>query len=311
MISRIEFSKLSGSGNDFVCIDNCDGRFDELMDCPDRLAHFARAVCHRGTGVGADGIVFASQPEIEGVADVAARFLEADGTETALCGNGTACFIRWVSHQGIIGGGEAKILTPAGVVRGEVLDDRYIRVCIPVPEDIHTDVTIDVDGSPVTFDYAVTGVEHAVVYVDDIRQADVAHLGPALRYHPSFAQPKGVNANFVQVLGDGELAIRTYEYGVEAETLACGTGSAAAAILAARRFDWSSEFLSGLQPVRVHAPSGDTLRVYFKTDDGGIIDPCLETIVRCAYTGVLSDDLAAAAQALPPESPGDKCFGPA
>ena len=87
MDKAIEFCKLSGSGNDFVCIDNRDGRFDDILDCPARAAQFARTLCRRGPGLGADGIVFACRPEIEGVADVAAKFLEPDGTEASLCGN--------------------------------------------------------------------------------------------------------------------------------------------------------------------------------------------------------------------------------
>ena len=241
---------------------------------------------------GADGIVFACRPEIEGVADIGARFLEADGSEAALCGNGTACFIRWSTAQGMHKG-EVKILTPAGVVRGQELDDEYVRVCIPLPEDERSNLEIEVDGSVLECDYVVTGVEHLVTYVDDIRRTPVDRLGPALRHHKYFPQPQGVNVNFAQVLGEGELALRTWEYGVEGETLACGTGSAAAALLAAKRFDWPREYTCGDKPVLVHAPSGDVLRVYFATDSSGAVtDPCLETIVRCIFTGTLCPDLA-------------------
>ncbi|MCD6365280.1 MAG: diaminopimelate epimerase [Planctomycetes bacterium] len=296
MISTIEFSKLSGSGNDFICIDNRDGLFDEILDSVPAGAHFARTLCKRGLGVGADGIVFAQKPEIEGVAHIAAKFLEIDGSETFLCGNGTACFTQWACDQGIIGDGEANILTPAGVVRARVLDNGYTRVCIPVPKDMRTDLELEVGSVKLKCDYVVTGIEHVVVYVDDLAAVEVDRLGPALRHHDHFVQPRGVNANFVEVLGEGEIAIRTYEYGVEAETLACGTGSTAAAIMSARRFNWSSDYTTCEKPILIHAPSGDILRVYFDTTaDGTVIDPCLETVVRHSYEGILSKNLTALA----------------
>ncbi|MDP7637487.1 MAG: diaminopimelate epimerase [Phycisphaerae bacterium] len=288
----IEFCKLSGSGNDFVCIDNRSGQFDDILSSPSRAGQFARTICHRALGLGADGIVFACEPEIEGVADIAARFLEPDGTEANLCGNGTACFIRWATRQDMMDDEEVKILTPAGVVLGEPLDDGHVRVCIPMPEDVQTGLELDVDGRLIPCDFAVTGIEHVVTYVDDIDLAEVGRLGAAIRHHKRFPQPHGVNANFVQVLGEGEIALRTYEYGVEAETLACGTGSAAAAILTAKRFGWSGDYALGKKAVLVHARSGDILRVYFTIDgEGRVTDPCLDTIVRCAYSGEMCGDL--------------------
>ncbi len=295
MTQPITFSKLSGSGNDFICIDNRDGRYDAMLADTEWISHFSRTLCRRGLGVGADGIVFAlaCDAHTDGFADIAARFLEADGTETYLCGNGTACFVRWAVSKGIVGLGEARILTSAGVVRGRMLEeDDYVRVCIPLPEDQRTDIELDVGGRKLTCDYIVTGIEHVVTYVDDLSAVDVAHLGPLLRNHAYFPQPRGANANFVQVLDTGEIAIRTYEYGVEAETLACGTGSAAAAILSAYRFGWVDEYCTGERPIRIHAPSGDVLRVLFETDaDGHINDLCLDTCVRCTYAGEVCPDL--------------------
>ena len=296
MDNEVQFSKLSGSGNDFLCMDNRDRRFDEILVSQERLAHFTRTLCRRGLGVGADGVVFAGEPEIEGVADIAAKFLEMDGTESTLCGNGTACLVRWAVGQGIVDDGEVRVLTAAGVVLGQNLDDGYTRVCIPLPEDKQTDMKVQVDGGLVECDYIVTGCEHLVVYVDDVDTAPVARLGPLLRRHECFAQPRGVNVNFVQVLGEGELAIRTYEYGVESETLACGTGSASAAILAARRFGWGREYTSNDKPVRLRTRSGDVLRVYVGIDQSDTVtDLCLETLVRCSYNATLCPDLAALA----------------
>ena len=296
----IEFAKLSGSGNDFICIDNRDGRFDALLDgstasgsppSGESAGQFARTLCRRGMGVGADGLIFAVQPEVDGVADIAARFFEPDGSEVELCGNGTGCFVYWVIVNGWAGPGEIRILTPAGVVRGHRRDDGYIRVCVPSPEGVRRDLPVAVEGRPWRCDYVVTGVPHAIVYVDDVEATDVNHWGRALRRHPDFG-PRGANVNFVQVLGEGHIAVRTYEFGVEDETLACGTGSASAAILAATRFGWAEKYLRGDEPVEVLVRSGDTLRVWFTAkSDGAVADVCLETIVRWTYTGTLGGDL--------------------
>ena len=299
MTEPIEFAKLSGSGNDFICIDSRDGRFDELIDSPRRVGHFARALCHRSLGVGGDGLIFACDSEVGGLADVAARFFEPDGSETELCGNGTGCFVHWVIASGFVDDREIKVLTPAGVVLGRHTDGRFVRVCIPLPQDMHTDLDLSADGRPWRCDYVVCGVPHLIAYVDDVDAVDMPHLGPILRYHERF-QPRGVNANFVQVLAPGEIAVRTWEFGVEGETQACGTGSASAAILAAIRFGWPRRFLNNQDPVLVHARSGDTLWVYFhRQDDGSIDDVCLETIVRRIYAGVLHPDLAREALTAP------------
>ncbi|MFW6065484.1 MAG: diaminopimelate epimerase [Planctomycetota bacterium] len=298
MKETIEFAKLSGSGNDFICIDNRDGSFDQIISSSDVSGHFTREMCHRGTGVGADGLIFASRPELEGVAEIEARFFEADGSETDLCGNGVGCFVHWVTAANMVTPGETKILTPAGIVRGQDSDGDYVRVCIPSPTDMRWDLELSAAGAQLGCDFVITGIPHVVTYVDDIRKADVQRLGPALRHHEQFA-PRGANANFVQVLEPGRLALRTFEFGVEDETLACGTGSAAAAILTALRHHWDDEYLRGEKPVLIHTRGGDTLRVYFQAhEDGSVSDVCLETVVRFVYVGRVHPDLAARACAI-------------
>lgn len=295
MPDTIEFAKLSGSGNEFLCIDNRAGQFDEILNSPKRVGHMGRTLCSRSKGVGADGVIFACEPDIEGVSDIAARFFEADGSEAELCGNGTACFVHWVNSNGWVGEGETRVLSQAGIVRGASSDGDYVRVCIPDPRDLRFDVELTVKGSKQKCDFAVTGVPHVIVYVDDVNAVDIEHLGPALRHHPEF-QPRGANANFVQVLSVGELSIRTWEFGVEGETLGCGTGSAAAGILAALHFDWPLEFLTGERSVLLHARSGDVLRVSFVKQENGIVtDVCLETVVRFCCYGRIHPDLAAIA----------------
>ena len=293
MVDSIKFAKLSGSGNDFVCVDNLDGQYDELLGDRQRIGHFARSLCHRGVGVGADGIIFACKSEIEGVADIAARFFEADGSEAALCGNGTGCFVHWAADRGWIGQGETKILTPAGIVIGSNSDGQYVRVCIPMPEDIRRDFDLRTEDWLWRCDYAVTGVPHVITYVDDVNSVEVTHWGPAIRHHPDFGRR---GANFVQLVGEGQIALRTYEFGVEAETLACGTGSAASAILASMHFGWPKQYMTGELPVRVRARSGDVLKVYFTDRGNGVVDDvCLETVVRFLCRGTVHPDLKAVA----------------
>jgi diaminopimelate epimerase len=318
MNESIEFVKLSGSGNDFACIDNRSGRFDSMLGHPRRIGQFARTVCRHGLGVGADGVIFACRVEDGIDADIAARFLEADGSEAELCGNGTAVFIQWVTESqwfdpagrpatvpptppmpgpvnGTNLGPELRVLTQAGVVRGRPVGDQYVRVCIPLPHDLRTAQQITIARRPWEYDYVVTGVPHAVTYVPDLAHLDVAKWGHAFRHHEHFA-PRGVNANFVQVLGEGQLAIRTFEFGVEAETLACGTGCAAAAILSTLRFRWPAAYREGDQPVQLRTRSGDVLRVYLKLqDDHTVTDLCLDTIVRFAFRGTLHPQLIAEA----------------
>ena len=293
--NAIQFAKLSGSGNDFICIDNRDGRYDEIIDDVDRVGHFARMMCSRGMGIGADGVIFACEPDIEGVSDIAARFYEADGSQAELCGNGTGCFVHWVQTNDWVPRCRTKILTPAGVVRGSNGDGRYVRVCIPDPQDIRFDLATRVDGQAYSCDYVVSGVPHLIIHVDDAENIDIEHLGPAFRHHDDF-KPRGVNANFVEVLEQGRLAVRTWEFGVEGETLACGTGSASAAILATLRFGWPVPDPDGDEPVLIRTRSGDEMRIFFRlTEDRRATDVCLETIVRFLCKGQVHPDLAAIA----------------
>jgi diaminopimelate epimerase len=297
----IPFAKLSGAGNDHVCLDGRDGRYDALLASPERVGHFARTLCHRGLGIGADGVIFALRPGREGQGDLGARFFEPDGTEAELCGNGTACFVRWVMENRWVRGEVVRIVTPAGIVRGRRSDGDYVRVCIPEPRDIQTDVEVVAAGQPCRCDVAITGVPHAVLYMDDIQRVDMGRLAPAIRHHERF-QPRGMNVNFVQVLGEGHLAVRTFEFGVEGETLACGTGSATAALLAGVRHKWPADYFNMTRPVLVDVRSGDTLRVYLQHDaEGRARHVCLETVVRFLYRGTLHPQMAARALGLEAE----------
>ncbi len=293
--AEINFTKLTAAGNDFVCIDNCGGGFDPLLASPG-LPSFVRAVCRRGLGVGCDGLIFAGPLGNGAGVDICARFFEPDGTETELCGNGTACFTYWAITSGLVSKREVKILTAAGTATGKLNDDEPGRVCVcvPEPQDMQAGLELEIKGEPWWLDYIVTGVPHAVAYVENLEQLDVSHWGPGIRRHPHF-QPRGVNANFVQILDVGRLAVRTFEYGVEAETLACGTGSAAAAILSCLRYGWPEPYRSHEKPVEVMVRGGEVLKVWFCGAPGSptVTDVCLETRVRAMYDGRLRAEFIA------------------
>ncbi len=289
----VKFSKLSSAGNDFICLDNTDHSFTPLLDDQHSLAQFAAFLCRRGIAVGADGVILACSVEKGNDDTVVARFIEPDGSEAKLCGNGTACFTYWTISEKMVTGPDVQIITRAGVAYGRVEDDNHcnVRVCVPNPKNLQYDVIIDVNGQSLRLDTVDTGVPHAVVQVENVDEVDVARLGPMIRYHEQF-KPKGMNVNFVQVLEPGRIAVRTYEFGVEAETLACGTGSAAAAIITCRREGWNQGVCTVDKPVNVLTRSGETLKIYFNHCDGGpITDVCLETRVRPVYDATLRREL--------------------
>jgi diaminopimelate epimerase len=260
----------------------------------DRLSAVVRRLCRRGLGVGADGVLFAEAPQPGNGADVRARFMEPDGTEAELCGNGTACFVYWALREGLISGSEVTVATGAGHARAQLhpeYPDR-VRVCIPDPGEIRLNRELDVKGETWPLHSLVNGVPHAVAFVEDLETLDVQHWGPGIRWHSEFA-PRGINANFAQVLSEGHLAVRTYEFGVEGETLACGTGAAAAAIVASLVFEWDEAYRLGEQPVHVDVRGGETLRVWFVVRrDTEVTDVCLETRVCDVYEGRIRPQFA-------------------
>lgn len=211
---------MHGAGNDFVVID------DRGLGFPSRNKVFVKAIASRRTGIGCDGILLV-QPS--NLADIRMRFINPDGNEVDMCGNGARCIARF-AFDCKIALGQMTIETNAGLVMAEVMQD-IVRLNLTDPVDLQFGLDVGMEWS---VDFVNTGVPHAVAWVDDLKAVDLAHYGRMIRMHDLFA-PEGTNANFVQAENDGSLAIRTYERGVEAETLACGTGAAAAAVLAVEK----------------------------------------------------------------------------
>jgi len=269
----LAFSKFSGSGNDFIIIDNRTGAFERLGAAVPQLV---RRLCRRRFSVGADGLILIQRdPEV----DFAWRFFNADGSEVEMCGNGGRCAARFASLKGIARPKMA-FRTLAGVMHAEVLG-AAVKLEVGVPKDITEVFELEVGGKSLQACGINTGVPHVVVPVADIDGCDVVGLGRAIRHHGRFA-PAGTNANFVRSAGE-RLEIRTYERGVEDETLACGTGSIAAALLFARESGVGS-------PVKVKTRGGETLRIHFVRDGGDFKDVFLEGGAAYVFEGVLQPE---------------------
>ena len=241
----LKFWKMNGAGNDFVVLDNRDGENSLSGAQIERL-------CNRQRGVGADGLL-AVEPAQNG-ADFRMRYYNADGGEAEMCGNGARCFGRFLNflHDGSLE--KTTFETIAGVITAEFFGEN-VRVQLSPPFDLKMEAT-HVGDANLTAHSVNTGVPHAVVFVDDLPGLDIVKVGAATRYHDYFA-PKGTNANFVQVNAPGDLSIRTYERGVENETLACGTGMAACAII-------HHQLTSAASPIKVTVAGGDTLEIGFE-----------------------------------------------
>lgn len=247
---HIPFWKMHGAANDFILVD------DRALNFPAHDHAWISAITSRRTGIGSEGVLLI-QPST--AADFRMRFFNPDGGEVDMCGNGARCIAR-LAHE--IGAAPAKmrIETPAGMVRAEARGDT-VQLIMTEPHTWDMNQSIELAGRDYTYHFVNTGVPHVVIEAPDLKAVDVQTLGAAIRYHAQFA-PKGTNANFIQLDPQGRLHVRTYERGVEAETLACGTGMVACGLIAGR--------LGHVKPpVKIVPASGDVLEVnYTPTADG-------------------------------------------
>ena len=248
----LEFTKMSGAGNDFILADDRSGRLTGLT------REQVQRLCHRQFGVGADGLMLLV-PCTSGKADFAWRFWNNDGSDAEMCGNGARCFARFI--QKVTGWKESEVAfeTVAGVIHAEFHGER-VTVSLTPPHGLKLREKISTTNGELDVSSLNTGVPHAVVFVADADQAMVLPLGAELRYHTHF-KPRGTNVNFAEVKGPNFIRVRTYERGVEGETLACGTGVSAAAMVSAKIHGFQS-------PVRVQVQGGDLLEVSFREQDG-------------------------------------------
>lgn len=265
------FYKMSGSGNDFVMV-------DARSDPPGRLGEVdtIRRLCARGTGVGADGIVFLQPSSVGAIRLV---YLNADGSPADLCGNATLCTTRLSVELGIAPRAGFNIETDSGIVAARI-DGTQPEIDLQVVTGVRSTVDeLEPAGGERRIGFALVGVPHLVILCDDVSTVDVVGRGRPLRHHTSLSH--GANVNFVSKGAENHWRVRTYERGVEAETLACGSGSVATAILLTT---WA--VTTG--PVEVETSSGRVLRVRL-TGDGSAWKPSLSGEARVVYQGQLSE----------------------
>ena len=258
---------MNGAGNDFVLIDN---RARKIKLSRDQVM----LLCDRHRGVGADGAILLV-PSVSGKADWAWEFYNSDGSTGEMCGNGARCFARFVQKlTGITGGFSFE--TVAGVITASFQGDQ-VTVSLTPPEDLRLNEQVALSIGTQTIHSVNTGVPHAVLFVPDTDRVLVQQLGSEIRHHAHFA-PKGTNVNFVQRLGPNRIRVRTFERGVEGETLACGTGVTASALISARLHGFTS-------PVKVQVQGGERLEVSFRDDHGEFTDVRLTGPAEFVFEG--------------------------
>ncbi|NPB08427.1 MAG: diaminopimelate epimerase [Aquificae bacterium] len=276
----MEFWKLQGSGNDFVVIDDRDEKVEEFLKRKGlEKSEFVRKVCALHTGVGADGLILiknSRNPEN----CFRWEFFNADGSEAEMCGNGSRCAVRFAYEKGICGE-DLSFETLAGVIKAKVLDNgKKVKVQLTPPSPME-EKDLRLDGKVLKGYFINTGVPHFVVPVGDLESLSVVSLGRKIRFHEAF-EPKGTNVNFIEALSEDTIRIRTYERGVEGETLACGTGATASAIVSYRLG------LVRKKPVRVITRSGENLLIDFSED---LSEVFLTGSVYKVFEGTLSEEI--------------------
>ncbi len=270
-MTKIPFMKLSGAGNDFVIIDNLEGIV------PYEGTDFVAKVCERRMSVGADGVLLVENSD---GADFKMRYFNADGGEAETCGNGARCISKFAYINGITSD-RMRFETKAGIYESEILE-LGVKVRMSDPTDVRLNFPLRLEDGVYTVCCANSGVPHVVFFLEDLERTNIINLGRQTRYHDDF-QPAGTNVNFVRIKNQREIDIRTYERGVEDETLACGTGSIASAALSALLGKTTS-------PVAVRTASGSVLTIHFDLDDCEAKNVHLEGDARIIYAGELEED---------------------
>jgi len=266
----IKFTKSVATGNDFIIIDN---RSSVLSDDP---AVIAKKLCDRFYGAGADGLLLVEKSDS---ADFRMRIFNSDGSEAEMCGNGSRCAALY-AYIKKIAPADMKIETMAGILSAKVQGEN-VKVKLTDPKEIQWNLCLMIHECPYKVNFANTGVPHVIHFVNDLEAIKVNKLGPKMRYHEEFS-PHGANVDFVKITDKkkNKIAIRTYERGVENETLACGTGAVASAII-------SAEAEKLLSPVTVETKSGEVLKVYFESHEGNFKNVYLEGKAALVYEGVM------------------------
>ncbi len=266
MKNQIKFTKLQGTGNDFVIIDTRKLKLSNLNKLAIKL-------CAHKFGIGADGLLLIENSKN---ADFRMRIFNSDGSEAEMCGNGARCITQY-AYDNKIAGRSMKFDTKAGVINAKIIDNNWVEVKLTNPGDIKLNFKVAANKKTFVASFINTGVPHTVIFLSDLTKIDINTFGRTIRYHKMFS-PAGTNVNFVKVLNKNVLKIRTYERGVESETLACGTGSTAAAII-------SAVLNKTVLPTKVITASNETLYVNFNLQnrDSVFLTGKVKTVFHGAY----------------------------
>ncbi|MBN2380856.1 diaminopimelate epimerase [candidate division WOR-3 bacterium] len=259
---KLSFTKVHGAGNDFIV-------FAHPKQQDEYFSRIASTICDRRKGIGADGILLVRR---EPGHDFRMVYFNSDGSRAEFCGNGARALVLYAYIEGIASH-QMRLASDIGEHKGLVADGKP-SVSLPDPEDIQLDMKIE--GLPSPLHFVNSGVPHVVEFVDDITSIDVHSVGRKIRNHIYFA-PAGTNANFVQIHSDDEISVRTYERGVEAETLACGTGAVAVAAII-------HELKGAVSPIELSFPGG-LLEVAFDVSESGITNLMLGGETGIVYSG--------------------------
>lgn len=260
---------MSAAGNDFIIIDNRQNILDA-----EKAKECAQNICRRKLSVGADGLILIENSK---KADFKWIFFNADGSEAEMCGNGGRCIARLAHLKGIA---PLKLTfeTLAGIIKAEVLRES-VKLQLPLPLNLTCDLKLLIEEKNFLVNSITVGVPHAVIFVEDLQNCQVVELGKRIRFSKQF-KPAGTNVNFVSIKNDSAIAIRTYERGVEDETLACGTGSVASALIANKKRGVKS-------PVSVLTRGGEVLTVHFTKENQTLKEVFLEGSANLIYEGEL------------------------
>lgn len=262
----MKFVKMNVGGNDFILIDNRRKEFN-----PRRYSSIARELSNRRFSIGADGVIFLENSKI---ADIKMSFYNCDGSRPEMCGNGIRCLAYFAKLLRIIKK-KVKIETDIGIFP-TYIENSLVRVEMLPPTEVKLGIRLGIDKEKFTVHAINTGVPHAIIFTNDIENIDIQYLGSKIRHHPTFA-PNGTNVDFVKT-SRKELMIRTYERGVEGETLSCGTGVVAAAAISG---------ILGIKkpPIICRTMGGEKFKIYFKIDGKEVKDVCLESKVSVNFYG--------------------------
>jgi len=267
----LEFFKMSASGNDFIIIDNRDGKvYDSFKD----TKQFIVQVCRRHHSVGADGLILIEKSKKY---DFRWRFFNADSSEAEMCGNGGRCAARFAFLKGIAQE-KMSFETLAGIIKAEV-DGKSVKLQLTSPTNLKLDYPVALEDKEIFLSSVNTGVPHAVLLADDVDHMPVEELGRLVRYHKAFGA-KGTNVDFVQIVDKKKVKIRTYERGVEGETYACGTGAVATGVILKAKGLLES-------PMNILTKGGETLKVYVDNE------VYLEGVTQIVYVGKLHEEALA------------------